>query len=116
MRFNTNEIRIKRYFPRSTVASVIAALIFAGIAAYALYQMSAANAALNGANVELTAAKNKVTELTAKVDKAKLELERGLAAAKDTCTNDATALQGQVAAFAKQAAACEVLRTKLAGR
>lgn len=113
MYIGSKEFRIPERVSRGLVVAVAAAVISALSAGYFAFKASSAESAravsdekLAHANAEL----DKSTKALAAADSAaKSKIDK----AKEEADRELSALREQVAAFAKQAAACEVLRKKI---
>lgn len=113
MYIGSKEFRIPQRVSRGLILAVAVAVVAALSAGYFAYKASAAETA------RATAA-DKLTQTTAELDKktkALAAMEKStketIDKAKEKSDAELAALRDQVAAFAKQAAACEVLRKKI---
>lgn len=113
MYIGSKEFKIPQRASRGVILAVAVAIVAALSAGYFAVKASAAESARSSAAEKLTQATadlDKKTKALAAMDKATKER---LDNAKEESDRELAVLRDQVAAFAKQAAACEVLRKKI---
>lgn len=98
---------------RWTIASaVVGVATFSLLVGIVCYQNAMHTAQLKTVSTELAAAKDEVTRLNAALAEAKQNLD-ATQLKINTCASTLNAEASKVSAFAKQAAACEVIRNKI---
>ena len=113
MKFNANEFRIKQPASRALLVAIVVCV--AAIVAAAYFGFSASAAATNSKALEkkLATAEGALSAKTKELTDSERIGKEAVKKIQDKATADIDALNEKVAAFAKQAAACEVLRNKI---
>lgn len=113
MKFNVNEFRIKQ--PVSRVLLVSIAVCVAAIVAAAYFAIAANTAVANSRALQtkLATAEGALSAKTKALTESERIGKEEIKTIQNKATTDIDALNEKVAAFAKQAAACEVLRNKI---
>lgn len=107
------DIALKR--PRRTravIAVTISTIVLIALAVMLRHQRDSLSIQLGMVKNELASSKGEVRTLQAELSRLKIKLDSA-ATHTSTCTGNLEAEQSKVAAFAKQAAACETIRTQL---
>lgn len=106
-------IHLERPRRRRTIAVVVAgALLYLVLGGALVYQHMHHADQLATASRELAATRSEATRLQARLTAAREELD-ATAANEKHCSGSLHAETAKIAAFAKQAAACEIIRTRL---
>jgi F0F1-type ATP synthase membrane subunit b/b' len=107
------ELKLARPRRRWVIAAVVATgAVVLALGGALLYQHLHFTAQLEKAKRDLTTAQAEATQLRTELTGAKQKLD-GTKAEANSCSSNLAAETSKVAAFAKQAAACEVIRNQL---
>ena len=106
-------IALKRpHRTRAIAAAALATIVLIALAVMLRHQRDALTIQLGAVKNELASSKGEVRTLQAELSRLKIKLDTA-ATRTSICTSNLGTEQSKVAAFAKQAAACETIRTQL---
>lgn len=107
------DIALKRpHGMRTIVAAAVTTVVLIALAVALRHQRDALSLKLGAVNSELASSKREAAILQAELSGLKKKLDTATTHS-NTCTGNLGAETSKVAAFAKQAAACETIRTQL---